>query len=185
MPHTKLPAGLEDNNLEIYRYKGDVNAVYRGRKYTYLELPLSIREPFQAEYIADECSQNCMRNDLRIVGADEEEEKFVSCRYGNWDKNPDLSNGITTHDAPNCPEEKNCNGFGIICKIPEGENGVLSKQQYFVTRLVAKGKLDKEIATELNIALSTVRTHLNKIREKLGVNNRIEISNWAKDKGII
>jgi len=185
MPHTKLPAGIEDKNLEIYRYNGEVNVVYDGKKRSYLELPRELREPFQTEYIADKAAQDCIINVFGIETANAQEEKFVGCRYGNWDKNPDLANGITTADAPNCPDEKFCKGFNVLCKIPVAPNGKVTKQEYFIIRLVGKGLLDKEIAIELNIKIPTVRTHLNNIREKLQVNNRIEIALWAQDKGII
>ncbi|PXX96880.1 hypothetical protein DF185_19770 [Marinifilum breve] len=185
MPHTKLPAGIEDKNLEIYRYGKEVNAVYDGKKGSYLDLPMEMREPFQAEYIADKAAQHCIVNDFGIELADAQEEKFVGCRYGNWDKTPDLANGITTHDAPNCSEEKHCKGFNVLCKIPEAPNGKITKQEYFIIRLVGNGKLDKEIALDLNIRIPTVRTHLNHIREKLQVNNRIEIALWAQSKGIV
>jgi DNA-binding NarL/FixJ family response regulator len=60
----------------------------------------------------------------------------------------------------------------------------LSRQEYIVIKLISQGKLDKEIAAELSIELSTVRTYLCRIREKLCINNRIEIALWAMQKGV-
>lgn len=48
----------------------------------------------------------------------------------------------------------------------------LSKREAEVLTLVANGLVDKEIATELNIAYGTVRNHINKIVLKLAALNR-------------
>lgn len=48
----------------------------------------------------------------------------------------------------------------------------LSPREFDVVRLVAEGLTDKEIAVRLNVSLSTVRTYMKRIFEKLGVNRR-------------
>lgn len=180
----KLPAGIE-NGLEIYRSCNSIKVVLNGNRCDYLELPLQIREPFQAELISDKQALKCLTCTLRITDPDEIEQKFVGCRYGMYDSVPDLE-GKTLHpDAPYCSKIETCEGFDIVCKIPEVKNGKLTRKEYLIIIYVGKGLLDKEIASKLNIELSTVRTHLNHIREKLCVNNRIEIAMWIMDKGVI
>ena len=44
---------------------------------------------------------------------------------------------------------------------------------------VARGRTNSEIADELHISLSTVKTHLASIMTKLGARNRVEIVMWA------
>jgi DNA-binding CsgD family transcriptional regulator len=182
---SKLPPGIENNTLEVYRYKGKTKAMLNGEKMDYLELPSVLREPFQAELISDLKARECLVNSMRITDPDLMEEKFASCRYGAYDGVPDLKDGKLTADAPLCELIDDCKGFNVICKIPEGPNGQLTRKQYQVTQLVAAGKLDKEIAYMLGMKVTTVRTHLSRIRETLCVNNRIEIAFWAKDKGIV
>jgi DNA-binding NarL/FixJ family response regulator len=48
----------------------------------------------------------------------------------------------------------------------------LTPQQYIVLTMVANGKLNKQIAYELNIKETTVKKHVSAILLKLGVNNR-------------
>jgi DNA-binding NarL/FixJ family response regulator len=44
---------------------------------------------------------------------------------------------------------------------------------------VARGRTNAEIADELHISLSTVKTHLASVMRKLAARNRVEIAMWA------
>ena len=44
---------------------------------------------------------------------------------------------------------------------------------------MARGLTNAEIADELHISLSTVKTHLASLMDKLGARNRAEIAIWA------
>lgn len=180
-----IPAGLEDRNLEIYRYKNKSKAIYNGKSMNYINLPESVREVFQAELIANRKACNCLRTKMGITNSDEMEETYVGCRYGALNHIPDLRGGKTTADMPVCDETETCPGFDIVCKAPEGPGGSLAKREFQIAVMIANGKLDKEITNELGIMLPTTRTHINRIREKLGVNNRIEIALWMHKQGTI
>ncbi|MEN1784517.1 MAG: response regulator transcription factor [Bacteroidota bacterium] len=52
---------------------------------------------------------------------------------------------------------------------------VLSKQEQTVCQLILQGKSNKEIANELFISLSTVKTHITNLYAKLNVANRQEL----------
>ncbi len=49
--------------------------------------------------------------------------------------------------------------------------------------LVARGRTNAEIAAELFIGLTTVKTHVARLLTKLGARNRVEIAMWAYDTG--
>jgi DNA-binding NarL/FixJ family response regulator len=55
----------------------------------------------------------------------------------------------------------------------------LTEREEEVLRLVAGGRTNAEIAADLYITLSTVKTHVTAIMLKLGVRNRVEIAIWA------
>jgi DNA-binding NarL/FixJ family response regulator len=55
----------------------------------------------------------------------------------------------------------------------------LSDRELDVARAVARGLGNQEIATELFISLSTVKTHLTSIQTKLNLRNRVEIAIWV------
>jgi len=68
-------------------------------------------------------------------------------------------------------------------RAPSGEE--LSERELEVLCLMAKGAANKEISAELNIAQSTVKTHITNIFQKLGVNDRTEAVTQAIKRGII
>jgi len=55
----------------------------------------------------------------------------------------------------------------------------LTEREEEVVLTVARGRTNVEIADELHISLSTVKTHLASLMSKLGVRNRVEIAMWA------
>jgi len=180
----KLPAGLTDNSMEVFLHQGKLLALQNGHTVEYFDLHNVMREPFQAELIRDKAALNCLKTQFNLYEADEMEYKFVACRYGALNAHPDMEGLQLTPDAPGCGNIATCKGFNVVCKVPPGPNGVLSHSEYMVAQLVAQGKIDKEIADMLNIKVPTVRTHLSRIRDKLCVNNRIEISIWCHNQGI-
>ncbi|MCH7971330.1 MAG: response regulator transcription factor [Chloroflexi bacterium] len=61
----------------------------------------------------------------------------------------------------------------------------LSEREREVLNLIAQGKANKEVATELSLSESTVKTHVSNIFSKLGVNDRTGAVTTAIQKGII
>jgi DNA-binding NarL/FixJ family response regulator len=61
----------------------------------------------------------------------------------------------------------------------------LTEREEEVLLTVARGRTNAEIADELYISLSTVKTHLASLMSKLGVRNRVEIAMWAYETGRI
>ena len=55
----------------------------------------------------------------------------------------------------------------------------LTAREEEVVVTVARGLTNSEIAAELRISLSTVKTHLASLMNKLGTRNRVEIARWA------
>ncbi|GAA1121647.1 MULTISPECIES: response regulator [Streptomyces violaceusniger group] len=55
----------------------------------------------------------------------------------------------------------------------------LTDREEEVIQGIARGLTNPEIAAELYIAPSTVKTHLGSVQAKLGLRNRVEIAAWA------
>ncbi|GGO17838.1 DNA-binding response regulator [Microbispora rosea subsp. aerata] len=61
----------------------------------------------------------------------------------------------------------------------------LSKRELEVVRAVARGRTNQEIADELFISLSTVKSHVAGVQAKLGLRNRVEIAAWAWENRVV
>jgi DNA-binding NarL/FixJ family response regulator len=61
----------------------------------------------------------------------------------------------------------------------------LTRREEELLITVARGRTNAEIANELHISLSTVKTHLASLMAKLGARNRVEIAIWAYETGRI
>ena len=57
----------------------------------------------------------------------------------------------------------------------------LSAREVDVARCVSRGLANREVADELFISLSTVKTHLESIQTKLRLRNRVEVAIWVRD----
>ena len=63
--------------------------------------------------------------------------------------------------------------------------GELSAREKDVLRLIAGGKINKEIADELCISINTVITHRKNISTKLGIKSASGLSLYAMMNGLI
>ena len=69
-------------------------------------------------------------------------------------------------------------------KRSEQENP-LSEREQQVLKLIALGHTNKEISNTLFISIKTVETHRTRIMQKLNLNTRAQLVNYAIEKGIL
>ena len=61
---------------------------------------------------------------------------------------------------------------------------VLTAREIEITRMIARGLGNREIGEKLFISEGTVKTHLHTIYEKLGLKSRLQLANYAQEKGL-
>jgi DNA-binding NarL/FixJ family response regulator len=66
---------------------------------------------------------------------------------------------------------------------PAGPAEALTPREEEILLVLAHGRTNSEIAGELHISLSTVKTHVASLMAKLGARNRVEIAMWAYRTG--
>lgn len=79
-------------------------------------------------------------------------------------------------------------GGGIATVLPThpGEVGAgLTPRETEVLRRLAEGMTDEQIAESLFLSVKTVRSHLDRIRDKSGVRRRPELTRFALREGLI
>ena len=65
----------------------------------------------------------------------------------------------------------------------EAAGGMLTPRELDIVRLVGKGLGNKEIAHALGVSVTTVRTHLSRVYDKLGPGSRLELALYAAHAG--
>ena len=73
----------------------------------------------------------------------------------------------------------------LIATPPARATKPLSERETEVVRAIARGRTNQEIAAELFISLSTVKSHLAGIQGKLGLRNRVEVAAWAWENHVM
>lgn len=68
--------------------------------------------------------------------------------------------------------------------VEEADMAGLTARELEVVAHVAEGRTNKEIARSAGISVKTVEAHLASIFTKLGVSNRREVMNWARQRGM-
>jgi DNA-binding NarL/FixJ family response regulator len=68
---------------------------------------------------------------------------------------------------------------------PHSNSIKLTKSEIKILDALGKGKSNKDVASEFNCSIKTIKNHLNNIFQKLGVDNRTEAVVKGIEKGII
>ena len=63
--------------------------------------------------------------------------------------------------------------------------GRLSARERELVTLVAQGRTDAQIAAQLYISIRTVRSHLDRIRDKTGCRRRADLTRLALTAGLV
>lgn len=97
---------------------------------------------------------------------------------------------ISADDLVNCIRDvlagKTYLAPAAAAKLAEGVTRVqLTPRELATLQLMADGKANKEIASELSISERTVKTHLGHLFEKLGVTSRTEAIGVATRRGLV
>ncbi|MFL6192564.1 MAG: response regulator [Thermoanaerobaculia bacterium] len=74
----------------------------------------------------------------------------------------------------------------VLQPLDEARRGAtenLTRREVEIIRLLGRGMGNKEIASRLGVAVTTIRTHLNSVYDKLGSTSRVELALFAAQAG--
>ncbi|GAA4327592.1 hypothetical protein GCM10023149_31090 [Mucilaginibacter gynuensis] len=182
-----LPAGLLDNNVEFF-VDADLQA-YKLKNGTRIAF-----DDFDNETM-DVIRRNMWQYpekvaELMLMGITNTHEmlrQYLICNYGGFDNKADMVDGqLQESEYWPCPKRGQCPHEGRLCDNLRTDTGeVLTRREIEVLKVVAKGKLDKEIADQLFISLGTVTTHTKNIRAKTGLYRKVDLARFATQKNLI
>lgn len=76
-------------------------------------------------------------------------------------------------------------GLSKAASVPPRPPVELSDRELDVVRATSQGLTNPEIAHQLYMSRSTVKTHLASVQNKIGARNRVEIAVWAWRHGLV
>lgn len=182
--HRGITFGLFDESIEFVTYNGQLKVVYNGIGRDFEETPEWAKNLLIEEMLSDKIAMKCLQE---WEGLDEKDylKQFTYCRRGGNDDKPDIC-GKGKLSAPEfvpCPKRETCRFAGKLCKNLTTDTGVLTPSLMKVIQNVELP--DKLIADKLFKSRDTINTQMTAIRYVTGCQNKIELTRWSIDKGII
>jgi len=127
------------------------------------------------EYVVEALRAGASGFLLKDVRADELVQAIRIVARGDALLAPSVTRRLLEHLGPS---------FGSLLPRPTALE-TLTEAEFRVLQLVGRGLSNEEIASELFVAETTVRTHIRHILEKLGLRNRVQAVVLAYDTGIV
>lgn len=184
----RIPAGIEGKGYEFFYSEKDqvIKCTHMGRTIVWDEVPEEGLEIIY-EDMAKHPDVVMHIKDWNIHDPREMAKQYIFCRFGDFDGDPDIDeNGKVGYaEYFDCGLRGVCKYEGKICTTIKLENGELTKRELEVLKLVAKGKLNKEIADELEIVEHTVNSHIQNIQQKGNFFRKLEMIVFAKDRNLV
>jgi two-component system nitrate/nitrite response regulator NarL len=118
-------------------------------------------------YLLKNLNPSSWRDYLRAVAVDEAP------------LNPELAMSILREFA----DRKNNSPSVVIEREPAG--GGLTPREKEILQEVARGQTNREVAATLSLSEHTVKNHLKSILQKLHLNNRVQLTRYAYESGIV
>ncbi len=185
MSNNQIQAGVADRGLEFFKSGDKTLATYSGHTYKFRELPNMVLNLLRADLLLNERAQAALTT-WNITDEMERLEKYASCRFGGVDKFSDITScGKLTPDYHDCPSRGTCPFNGVICVKPAGKNGELSDRELQILKLIAQGRMEKEIADELRISQACVTKRRKAIFKKTDTASSISLTHWAIARNLI
>lgn len=172
-----MPAGLVDQNVELFVINDKIHALCKGTVIPFEDLPESVKNYFLQDMLTDFPAMIAIKK-MGIIETKEMLQQYLKCNYGGFDKVPDLvvrDKSDANKEYWDCGCKGNCNYEGLICKLPSGPKGQLTKREMQVVNCLQQGKAIKEIAETLGTSFNTVRNQLANVKHKLDVQKDNEI----------
>src|SRR5207244_12125195 len=82
------------------------------------------------------------------------------------------------------PEAASTGSVPAAQAAAHGSAGLLSEREREIVALLAGGATDAQIAGQLVLSVNTVRSHLERIRDKTGARRRTDLARYAIQAGI-
>lgn len=183
-----LPAGLVDDHVEIFATSdyGKCEATFQGMVVKFWSLPSDITSSIEDEALADKKAMATFKEDgitdLKVIT-----ERWAWCNLGRFDNTADINtaSGRISKEYHSCGKRGKCpHEFKRCSKVPVAD-GFLTARETECAILMAQGLADKEIADKMGLQEVSMISLCQRVREKIGARNRVDVAIWATKNGLI
>lgn len=182
----KLPAGLVDKGVEFFIHQNEIKCIHDGSTYSFENIPEHIIKIIENDMLKNPKALKALI-DWDITDYKSQIRQYISCRFGGFDTNADITaDGLIIHsEYIECGRRGKCPYEGKLCTSIQLKNGVLTKRDIDVLKLIGQAKMDEEICAELFIALGTLRYHKDQIAYKAGISGKPALAVLAHQLNLV
>jgi len=173
---------MQKGSIEFFAHQGQAFVFIDGEKMPVADAPVRIHQMIRRD-IEHHPGATAALESLNISDPVAQHEQYVMCMYGELKSEPDF---IDFKHNPSNNEftslicgTKNCKYRGILCQKVHGQYGNLTKRESEVLHYLSKGARPQEIADALFISITTVRTHIENIKLKIGADSLSGVAIFA------
>lgn len=185
---SKVPAGLVDDKVEFFLEKDELYVSEGGITTLFKDISTGGLN-LLSDILDNSPVSNQALDEMGIFDPMERLKQFARCRFAACNSTPDLSrNGDSQPEYFECDRRQTCKQAGILCINLSGPGGHLTPREIEITKLIAQGYLDKEIAKKLNISTHTSEKHRRNIEGKISNGTsirKVDIARFAFENNII
>lgn len=175
-----IPAGIF-SGTELFAHNGEMYAIYRGTRMLFQDLPGMEKRNFAEMYMNDKEGQEFIRKLFGITGFESGFKKWLFCKFGSLDGDPDSINGNINPDIYNSAcLRTDCPGRGKICGCDLGLKGY----EVETIRELKAGKTIKEVADVLCVSEPAIKSRLEKLKYKFNATNIVALIAAVTELGI-
>ncbi len=177
---SKVPAGIF-TGTELFALDGQMYALQNGNCTLFTDLPSMEKRKFIDLYLADKEGQKFIQKTFGITGFESGFSKWLFCKFGSLDGDPDNIDGQISPDSYNSAcSRTDCPGRGKFC----GTSTKIKGYEVETIRELKTGKTAIQAADTLCISESAVKSRISNLKEKLNVANIAALIATATELGI-
>jgi DNA-binding CsgD family transcriptional regulator len=181
-----LPPGLTDSSVEFFNHQREVKCLHKGEVYDFDNFPKEIMALVEADMLQNPKALKALA-DWDITDQNEQVRQYIACRFGGFNNQADITQqgNIIPNEHVDCGRRGQCPYEGKLCTSIQLPNGLLTKREVDVLKLIGACKIDKEICDILDISQDTLRNHKDNISAKAGVERKTALGILAYKLNLI
>ena len=168
--------------IEFFAQDGEAWCFVDGEKMLVSEAPVRVHQMIRRDIEHHPGALQALES-MNITDPIAQHEHYTMCMHGELNFQPDFidykPNALDHEFTSLICGVQHCAHRGILCQRIHGEYGNLTNREADILHLIGKGQHPSDMAQMLEISITTVRTHIENIKSKIGVDRLSGIAIFA------